>query len=54
MELVPSSITFRAYNGHPSQPEGLYQNILVELGGINVIIDIDVIDAPLDYNILFG
>jgi hypothetical protein len=53
-ELIPSAITLRAYDGHPSQPEGLYQNVLVELGGKTIIIDIEVIDAPLDYNILFG
>jgi hypothetical protein len=26
----------------------------VELGGKTILIDIEVIDAPLDYNILFG
>jgi hypothetical protein len=53
-ELVPSSITLRAYDGRPSSPEGLFQNVHVELGGKTILIDIEVIDAPLDYNILFG
>jgi hypothetical protein len=53
-ELIPSAITLRAYDGHPSQPEGLYQNVPIELGGKMILIDIKVIDAPLDYNILFG
>jgi hypothetical protein len=30
------------------------KNVPIELGGKIVIIDIEVIDAPLDYNILFG
>jgi hypothetical protein len=53
-KLIPSSITLRAYDGRPSSPEGLFQNVPVELGGKTILIDIEVIDAPLDYNILFG
>jgi hypothetical protein len=53
-ELVPSTITLRAYDGRPSSPEGLFQNVPIELGGKTILIDIEVIDAPLDYNILFG
>jgi hypothetical protein len=53
-ELVPSAITLRAYGGQPSSLECLFQNVLVELGGKTILIDIEVIDAPLDYNILFG
>jgi hypothetical protein len=53
-ELVPSAITLRAYDSHPSSPKGLFQNVPVELGGKTMLIDIEVIDSPLDYNILFG
>jgi hypothetical protein len=53
-ELIPSAITLRAYDGQPSSLEGLFQNVPVELGGKTILIDIEVIDAPLDYNILFG
>jgi hypothetical protein len=52
-ELVPSAITLRAYDGLPSSPEGLFQNVPIELGEKTILIDIEVIDAPLDYNILF-
>jgi hypothetical protein len=52
-ELIPSAITLRAYYGRPSSPEGLFQNVPVELWGKTILIDIEVIDAPLDYNILF-
>jgi hypothetical protein len=54
LELIPSAITLRAYDGRPSSPEGLFQNVPIELGGKTILIDIEVIDAPLDYNILFG
>jgi hypothetical protein len=53
-ELIPSAITLRAYDGRPSSPEGLFQNVPVELGGKTILIDIEVIDAQLDYNILLG
>jgi hypothetical protein len=43
----------RAYGGRPSSPEGIFQNVPVELGGKSIIIDIEVINAPLNYNILF-
>jgi hypothetical protein len=54
LELIPSAITLRAYDGRPSSPKGLFQNVPVELRGKTILIDIKVIDAPLDYNILFG
>jgi hypothetical protein len=53
-ELTPSAITLRAYDRQPSSPEGLLQNVPVELGGKTILIDIEVIDVTLDYNILFG
>jgi hypothetical protein len=53
-ELIPSTITLRAYDGRPSSPEGLFQNAPVELGGKTILIDIEVIDAQLNYNILLG
>jgi hypothetical protein len=53
-ELVPSTIILRAYDGRPSSPKGLFQNVPIELGGKAILIDIEFIDAPLDYNILFG
>jgi hypothetical protein len=53
-ELVPSVITLRSYDGRPSSPKGLFQNVLVELGRKTILIDIEVIDTPLNYNILFG
>jgi hypothetical protein len=54
LELIPSSITLRAYGSRPLSPEGLFQNVPVKLGGKTILIDIEVINAPLNYNILFG
>jgi hypothetical protein len=52
-ELIPSSITLRDYDGHPYSPQGLFQNVPVEFEGKTILIDIEVINAPLNYNILF-
>jgi hypothetical protein len=52
--LVPSTITLRAYDGQPTSSIGICQNVPIELGGKTILIDIEVIDAQLDYNILFG
>ena len=53
-ELSPSTIILRAWDGHSSQPLGMYHNCPVNLTGRIVHVDIEVIDGPLDYNILLG
>jgi hypothetical protein len=53
-ELLPSAITLRAYDGRSTSPEGIFQNVPIELGGKTILIDIEVIEAPLEYNILLG
>jgi hypothetical protein len=53
-ELLPSAITLRAYDGRSAYPEGIFQNVPIELGGKTILIDIEVIEAPLEYNILLG
>jgi hypothetical protein len=53
-ELLPSAITLRAYDRRSASPEGIFQNVPIELGGKTVLIDIEVIEAPLEYNILLG
>jgi len=47
-ELAPSTITLRAWDGHASQPIGLFRNCPITLSGKTVCVDIEVIDAPLD------
>jgi len=53
-KFPPSTITLRSWDGHSSQPLGMYRNCLVTLAGKTVHVDIEVIDAPLDYNIILG
>lgn len=44
----------RAYGICPSAPVDLYHSMLVKLVGKIVLIDIEVLDSQLDYNILLG
>lgn len=53
-KLTPSPITLRAYDGHPLAPIGLFQDVPVEIAIKTVPVDIEFLDAQLDYNILLG
>lgn len=50
--LSPSIITLCSWDSHPSHPLGLYHNFPIVVSRKTVSIDIEGIDAPLDYNIL--
>ena len=42
------------FDGQGFHPHGLLQSLAVQLGGKTVIVDVEVVDAPLDYNLLLG
>ena len=52
--LSQSSTTLKAFNGRTYKPCGIINNLHVELGGKTVNVDIEVVNEPLDYNILLG
>ena len=53
-EFAPSTITLWAWDVHSSHPIGLFRNCPITVAGKNICFDIEVIDAPLDYNIILG
>ena len=53
-ELVTSTTTLKAFDGWGFQPHGLISALAVELGGKTISIQVEVVDAPLDYNLLLG
>ena len=53
-EINHSPMTLKAFDGHGFQPYGLLPAIHVELGGKLVSIHIEVVGAPLDYNLFLG
>ena len=40
-----------AFNGRSFQPHGILPSLEVQLGGKTVSIEVEVVDAPLDYNL---
>ena len=50
----PSSAILRAYDGHPTKSQGILPHVPITLVGKTVLIDIEVVNAQLDYNLLLG
>ena len=44
----------KAFDGHIFKPHGILTTFPAEIGGKTICIDVEVIDAPLDYNLLLG
>ena len=52
--LQPSTTALRAYDGHSTKAQGILLNVSVSLADKMVLIDIEVINAQLYYNLLLG
>ena len=53
-ELVPSNTLLTAFDGRSFLPHGILLAFEIKLAGKAVSIELEVIDAPLDYNLLLG
>ena len=53
-ELVTSPTTLKAFDGWDFQPHGLISTLTIELGEKTISIQVELVDAPLDYNLLLG
>ena len=42
------------FDGHSFWPQGILPAFLVELRGKTVEVNVEVVDVPLDYNLLLG
>jgi hypothetical protein len=51
-KLDTSATLLKTFNGHMFQPHGIIIALPIELGGKTVSIVVEVIDAPLEYNLL--
>ena len=54
LELVPSNTLLTAFDGRSFHPHGILQNFEIKLAGKAVSVEVEVIDAHLDYNFLLG
>jgi hypothetical protein len=52
--LSQSLTMLTAFDGHSFSPHGILPTFPVHLGGKTVEVDVEVVDAPLDYNLLLG
>jgi hypothetical protein len=53
-ELTPSPTLLTAFDGCSFRPHGMIPSCPVTLGGKFVCIEVEVVDTPLDYNMLLG
>ena len=52
--LTPPLNSFKSFDGHTFLPKGYLTSFPITLSGKMVIVDIEVIDRHLDYNLLLG
>ena len=52
--LAASQTVLKAFDGHVFSPHGILTTFPIELGGKIVTIEVEVVNAPLDYNLLLG
>ena len=50
--LAASQIVLKAFDEHLFSPHGILAAFLIELGGKTVTVEVEVVNAPLDYNLL--
>ena len=53
-ELSQSATMLTAFDGRSFRPHGILPSLKVQLGGKTIAIEVEVVDAPLDYNLLLG
>ena len=54
LELSKSVTMLTAFDGRSFRPHVILHSLKVRLGGKTVAIEVEVVDAPLDYNLLLG
>jgi hypothetical protein len=54
LPLSQSPTMLTTFDGHSFYPHGILPAFLVQLGGKTIEVDVEVVDAHLDYNLLLG
>ena len=54
LELVPSNTLLTAFNGRSFRPHGILPVFEIKLARKAVSVEVEVINAPLDYNLILG
>ena len=53
-DLSKSATMLTAFDGRSFRPHDILPSLKVRLGGKTIAIEVEVVDAPLDYNLLLG
>jgi hypothetical protein len=53
-EIVPSQSMLKSFDGHVFKPHGIVPTFLVTLRDKTVTVEVEVVNAPIDYNLLLG
>jgi hypothetical protein len=53
-ELSPSPTLLTAFDGRSFRPHGIIPSFPMKLGGKTMCVEVEVVDAPIDYNLLLG
>ena len=53
-ELVPSNTFLTTFDGRSFRPHGILPTFEIKLAGKALVVEVEVIDAPLDYNLILG
>ena len=53
-EIVPLQSMLKAFDGHVFKPHSIVPTFPVTLGGKTMTVEVEVVDAPIDYNFLLG
>jgi hypothetical protein len=51
-KLDTSATLLKAFDGHIVQPHGILIALPIDLGGNTISVDVEVVNAPLEYNLL--
>lgn len=54
LEIVPSQSMLKAFDGHVFKLHGIVPSFPVTLGGKTMNVEVEVVDAPIEYNLLLG
>ena len=52
--LIASQTVLKAFDGNMFTPHGIHVALPIELGGKTVVVEVEVVNSPLDYNNLLG
>ena len=54
LELSKSATMLTMFGGRSFRPHDILPSLKAHLGGKTIVIEFEVVDAPLDYNLLLG